>query len=69
LQTRVGKSSLIQQAFKINEVHISEHKHGEADIKREFIAEENEQFVLHDSQGFEAGDSMIFKTAKDFIDC
>ncbi|KAG1798753.1 hypothetical protein EV424DRAFT_1518830 [Suillus variegatus] len=67
-KTGVGKSSLIQQAFKINEVHISEHKRGEADIEREFIAEENERFVLHDSQGFEAGDSMIFKTAKDFID-
>ncbi|KAG1792038.1 uncharacterized protein HD556DRAFT_1444824 [Suillus plorans] len=66
-KTGVGKSSLIQQAFKINE-HISEHKRGEADIEREFIAEENERFVLHDSQGFEAGDSMIFKTAKDFID-
>ncbi|KAG1895735.1 uncharacterized protein F5891DRAFT_1175488 [Suillus fuscotomentosus] len=81
-KTGVGKSSLIQQAFRINEVvesmdycrvgtvadHISEHKRGEADIEREFIAEENERFVLHDSQGFEAGDSMIFKTAKDFID-
>ncbi|KAG1897303.1 uncharacterized protein F5891DRAFT_1280093 [Suillus fuscotomentosus] len=66
-KTGVGKSSLIQQAFRINE-HISEHKRGEADIEREFIAEENERFVLHDSQGFEAGDSMIFKTAKDFID-
>ncbi|KAG2108165.1 uncharacterized protein F5147DRAFT_175211 [Suillus discolor] len=66
-KTGVGKSSLIQQAFKINEVHISEHKRGEADIEREFIAAENERFVLHDSQGFEAGDSMIFKTAKDFI--
>ncbi|KAG1719508.1 hypothetical protein EDB19DRAFT_694655 [Suillus lakei] len=67
-KTGVGKSSLIQQAFKINEVHISEHKRGEADINTEFIAPENGRFVLHDSQGFEAGDSRIFAVAKDFID-
>ncbi|KAG1905906.1 uncharacterized protein F5891DRAFT_631361 [Suillus fuscotomentosus] len=66
--TGVGKSSLIQQAFKINEVHICEHRRGEADIDKEFIAPENELFVLHDSQGFEAGDSKTFKTARDFID-
>ncbi|KAG1719834.1 hypothetical protein EDB19DRAFT_624624 [Suillus lakei] len=66
-KTGVGKSSLIQRAFKINEVHVSEHSRGEADINTEFIAPENERFVLHDSQGFEAGDSSIFAVAKDFI--
>ncbi|KAG2140935.1 uncharacterized protein EDB93DRAFT_647877 [Suillus bovinus] len=65
----VGKSSLIQHAFKIDEVHVSEHRRGEADIEREFIAPENERFVLHDSQGFEAGDGEIFTTAKKFISC
>ncbi|KAG1731733.1 hypothetical protein EDD22DRAFT_927929 [Suillus occidentalis] len=67
-KTGVGKSSLIQQAFGINEVHVSEHRRGKADIDREFIAPENQRFVLHDSQGFEAGDSDCFMTAKDFID-
>ncbi|KIK33038.1 hypothetical protein CY34DRAFT_100375 [Suillus luteus UH-Slu-Lm8-n1] len=67
-KTGVGKSSLIQQAFGINEVHVSEHRRGEADIDKEFIAPENQRFVLHDSQGFEAGDSDCFITAKDFID-
>ncbi|KAG1778244.1 hypothetical protein EV702DRAFT_1094974 [Suillus placidus] len=67
-KTGVGKSSLIQQAFKINEVHVSEHRRGEADIDKEFIAPENERFVLHDSQGFEAGDSSCFTIAKHFID-
>ncbi|KAG1897299.1 uncharacterized protein F5891DRAFT_1048819 [Suillus fuscotomentosus] len=66
-KTGVGKSSLIQQAFKIKEVKVDENKRGEADINEEFTAPENERFVVHDSQGFEAGDSMIFKTAKDFI--
>lgn len=67
-KTGVGKSSLIQQAFKINEVHVSEHRRGEADIDREFVAPENKRFVLHDSEGFEAGDSRCFAIAKDFID-
>ncbi|KAG2041349.1 hypothetical protein BDR03DRAFT_946299 [Suillus americanus] len=67
-KTGVGKSSLIQQAFKINGVHVSEHSRGKADIDKEFIAPENERFVLHDSQGFEAGDRSIFAIAKDFID-
>jgi hypothetical protein len=48
--------------------HVSEHRRGKADIDREFIAPENQRFVLHDSQGFEAGDSDCFMTAKDFID-
>ncbi|KAG1812738.1 hypothetical protein EV424DRAFT_1566438 [Suillus variegatus] len=48
--------------------HVCEHRRGEAEIDKEFIAPENELFVLHDSQGFEAGDSKTFKTARDFID-
>ncbi|KAG2054755.1 hypothetical protein BDR06DRAFT_971421 [Suillus hirtellus] len=48
--------------------HVCEHRRGEADIDKEFIAPENELFVLHDSQGFEAGDGKTFKTARDFID-
>ncbi|KAG2040315.1 hypothetical protein BDR03DRAFT_949610 [Suillus americanus] len=68
-KTGVGKSSLIQQAFKIKKVHVSEHRRGEANINEEFVAPENERFVLHDSQGFESGDSSCFTVAKNFIDC
>ncbi|KAG2128877.1 hypothetical protein BD769DRAFT_1457047 [Suillus cothurnatus] len=67
-KTGVGKSSLIHQAFKIKEVHVSEHTRGKADIDKEFIAPENKRFVLHDSQGFEAGDIDCFKIVTDFID-
>ncbi|KIK36307.1 hypothetical protein CY34DRAFT_56274, partial [Suillus luteus UH-Slu-Lm8-n1] len=49
-KTGVGKSSLIQQAFGINDVHVSEYRRGEADIDKEFIAPENQRFVLHDSE-------------------
>ncbi|KAG2053118.1 hypothetical protein BDR06DRAFT_1009001 [Suillus hirtellus] len=62
----VGKSTLIRQAFKVNE-HIAEYDSGEADINQEFTAPENERFVVHDSRGFEAGDSENFAIAKDFI--
>ncbi|KAG2085647.1 uncharacterized protein F5147DRAFT_588878 [Suillus discolor] len=47
--------------------HVAEHERGEADINKEFTAPENERFVVHDSQGFEAGDSENFAIAKDFI--
>jgi GTPase SAR1 family protein len=67
-KTGVGKSSLIHQAFNIKEVHVSEHTRGKADIDKEFIAPENERFVLHDSQGFEAGDIDCFNIVTDFID-
>ncbi|KAG1721990.1 uncharacterized protein EDB91DRAFT_1256276 [Suillus paluster] len=68
-KTGVGKSSLIHQAFKIDEVHVSGHSRGVADINREFVAPQNGRFVLHDSEGFEAGDSASFAAAKEFIDC
>jgi hypothetical protein len=41
---------------------------GEATIDKPLISSENARFVLHDSKGFEAGDSDSFKAAKDFID-
>ncbi|KAG1902484.1 uncharacterized protein F5891DRAFT_1143484 [Suillus fuscotomentosus] len=34
---------------------------------KEFTAPENQRFVVHDSRGFEAGDSENFAIAKDFI--
>ncbi|KAG1739227.1 hypothetical protein EDD22DRAFT_922500 [Suillus occidentalis] len=67
-KTGVGKSSLIQQAFGINGVYVERHRRGEADIDKEFISPENERFVLHDSQGFEASDNSRLNIVKDFID-
>ncbi|KAG2753105.1 hypothetical protein P692DRAFT_20951368 [Suillus brevipes Sb2] len=66
-KTGVGKSSLIQQAFGISG-YVEKHRRGEADIDKEFISPENERFVLHDSQGFEASDNSRLDIAKDFID-
>ncbi|KAG2075830.1 hypothetical protein BDR04DRAFT_1139710 [Suillus decipiens] len=66
-KTGVGKSSLVHQAFKINE-YVSENNRGKADLDREFIAPKHERFLSHDSQGVESGDSDCFTIVKDFID-
>ncbi|KAG0704220.1 hypothetical protein DFH29DRAFT_1038579 [Suillus ampliporus] len=47
---------------------VSAHTRGEADINTEFIAPENGRFVLHDSQGLEAGDTSRLAIATEFID-
>lgn len=41
---------------------------GKADIEEEIFSEDNQQFVLHDSQGFEAGEEDNLKIVRDFID-
>lgn len=46
---------------------MSDAKPGEADIDREILSEENSQFLLHNSQGFEQGEDKNFKIAEDFI--
>ncbi|KXN83934.1 hypothetical protein AN958_00798 [Leucoagaricus sp. SymC.cos] len=63
----VGKSSLINRVFGIDKAHVSEFKPGEADIDHEFVSEQNQSFVLHDSEGFEPGDNSAFNTVEDFI--
>ncbi|KAG0698674.1 hypothetical protein DFH29DRAFT_940143 [Suillus ampliporus] len=67
-KTGVGKSSLISQAFKINE-NVSAFERGKADINKELTAPQNKRFVLHDSEGFEPGDNSNFEAAKEFIRC
>ena len=40
---------------------------GEADIENEFTSTENQFFVLHDSKGFEAGDTENFEVVSKFV--
>ncbi|KIJ94960.1 hypothetical protein K443DRAFT_341282 [Laccaria amethystina LaAM-08-1] len=63
----VGKSSLINHVFGIDEARVSQFKPGEADIEQEFVSEQNGSFVLHDSKGFEPGDTSAFNTVNEFI--
>ena len=48
---------------------VSEDCPGRADIDKEFIAQENGLFVLHDSIGLEAGERDNFDKVEDFIEC
>jgi len=47
---------------------VSHEQVGEANIENEFTSPENEFFVLHDSKGFEPGDTKTFDTARRFIE-
>ena len=46
---------------------MSEYVPGEASIDQEFVSDENAYFVLHDSKGFEPGDSTNFELAVQFL--
>ena len=47
---------------------VSDAQTGEANIEDEFTSPENEFFVLHDSKGFEPGDTKTFDTVRKFIE-
>ncbi|KAF8432216.1 hypothetical protein L210DRAFT_3487120 [Boletus edulis BED1] len=63
----VGKSSLINRVFGITEAKVSTYAPGEASIDQEFVSDENEYFVLHDSKGFEPGNNINFELAAKFL--
>ncbi|KAG2746350.1 hypothetical protein P692DRAFT_20954934 [Suillus brevipes Sb2] len=67
-KTGVGKSSLINHAFGVQNATTSHDRPGEASIDHEFISPQNDRFVLHDSKGFEPGSEDNLKTVRDFID-
>jgi hypothetical protein len=46
---------------------VSHIKPGEADIDKEFSSEQNKFFFLHDSKGFEPGDTTTFDIVTKFI--
>lgn len=47
---------------------VSKLKAGVSDINTEIISEDNDQFVLHDSQGFEPGEDNNFDIVRKFIE-
>jgi GTPase SAR1 family protein len=63
----VGKSTLIERVFGVENAHTSENTRGEADIDREFSSPTNERFVVHDSLGFETADEQKMDTVKQFV--
>ncbi|KIK01801.1 hypothetical protein K443DRAFT_6597 [Laccaria amethystina LaAM-08-1] len=67
LQSGVGKSSLINECFGVNDATVSHSGAGVSNINTPIIASENGRFVLHDSQGFEHGEGENFQKVVDFL--
>ncbi|KAG1869347.1 hypothetical protein DFJ58DRAFT_60635 [Suillus subalutaceus] len=66
-KTGVGKSSLINHAFGVQNATTSHNMPGEVSIDHEFTSPQNNKFVLHDSKGFEPGEKDNLKIVRDFI--
>ncbi|KAK7464166.1 hypothetical protein VKT23_006332 [Stygiomarasmius scandens] len=67
-KTGVGKTSLIKKAFNVETLQASHDRVGISNIEDEIISEENDRFVIHDSQGYEPGDPTKFQQLQDFIE-
>ncbi|KAK7464206.1 hypothetical protein VKT23_006372 [Stygiomarasmius scandens] len=67
-KTGVGKTSLIKKAFNVKTLQASHDRVGISNIEDEIISEENDRFVIHDSQGYEPGDPTKFQQLQDFIE-
>ncbi|KAF9463374.1 hypothetical protein BDZ94DRAFT_1259203 [Collybia nuda] len=63
----VGKSSLINKAFGVTDAQVSDEMRGDADIDREILSNDNPFFVLHDSRGFEGGETATLGLVQNFI--
>jgi len=63
----VGKTALIKEAFNVASLEPSKYLPGKCSITDEIIPAD-ERFVLHDSQGFEPGESSNFKVVREFVD-
>ncbi|KAF7343570.1 G domain-containing protein [Mycena sanguinolenta] len=64
----VGKSCLINHAFGINLATSPDQARGICRIEDEIISKHNERFVLHDSMGFEPGQTQNLMAAKQFLE-
>jgi hypothetical protein len=52
---------------KSNAARVEHWTPGQAEIDKEFISPENNYFTLHDSKGFEAGNTKIINDVDKFI--
>ncbi|KAG6336076.1 hypothetical protein ID866_3002 [Astraeus odoratus] len=67
LSTGIGKSSLINRAFGIEEAVVASGRRGIANIDKELVSKQNDRFILHDSQGLEPGETENYSAIKSFI--
>ncbi|KAI5990827.1 hypothetical protein F5J12DRAFT_470911 [Pisolithus orientalis] len=63
----VGKSALINRIFGVNTAIVEKDKPGGANIEQEFTSPANDRLILHESKGFEAGDTSSCEIVKSFI--
>ncbi|KZP09850.1 hypothetical protein FIBSPDRAFT_938325 [Athelia psychrophila] len=70
-QSGAGKSSLINTAFRVQkdegQADVASDEAGEHDINKEITCRANQQFVLHDSQGFEGGEANNLAIVEKFL--
>ncbi|KII91522.1 hypothetical protein PLICRDRAFT_511021 [Plicaturopsis crispa FD-325 SS-3] len=62
----VGKSSLLQKIFKIK-MNVSHNAAGVSDIEKEYLYPDNDRLVVHDSQGYEPGDTENYDRVINFV--
>ncbi|TDL22677.1 hypothetical protein BD410DRAFT_748466 [Rickenella mellea] len=67
-KTGVGKSSLINRIFGVEQASVSHMDTGKADIHTEFSSAQNNRLVLHDSLGFEPGNVDNVNIVHEFIE-
>lgn len=69
----VGKSSLINKIFGVSDnetqvpTQVSHRKSGKHDVTQEITWQDRDDFVIHDSGGFEAAGEEEFKVIEEFI--
>ncbi|KAJ7214895.1 hypothetical protein GGX14DRAFT_443367 [Mycena pura] len=64
----VGKSSLIYSTFGVDMASVSHDAPGVCDINTEITSTQNSLFVVHDSMGFEPGQTENFEIVKHFLE-
>ncbi|KAL0573415.1 hypothetical protein V5O48_008537 [Marasmius crinis-equi] len=62
-----GKSSLINSIFNVDTANVSHEQAGAADINFEITSEQNNRFIVHDSQGFAHGEAENYQRVERFI--
>ncbi|KAG6330147.1 hypothetical protein ID866_8942 [Astraeus odoratus] len=68
LQSGIGKTTLINRIFGIEDVEPSHGRRGIANIEKPLVSKLNRSVILHQSRGFEPGESDNLAVVKSFIE-
>ncbi|PPQ85781.1 hypothetical protein CVT25_002843 [Psilocybe cyanescens] len=63
----MASESTVEDVTKTVGSCVAHNKPGESDIQGDFVSQDNQFFVLHNSNGFEPGDVANFETVRDII--